>query len=198
MQVKLATFISNKLFVANLLREDDVEIMIYYLENILSFIMIMCPIIIISIFSGQVLESAIYLISFFLGRACAGGYHAKNHLTCFLLSVGTYLLFLFFLNIWRQFDQQIVLVWALVIVTNIIIFIFSPADSPNKRFTEKEKKYYRKKSIGLLFVHNILFVLLSQSYINLYSFSLFYGVFQLAVSVMLARLLDPAMKQSIL
>ena len=88
-----------------------------------------------------------------------------------------------------QVGQPDVFVLVMVVSVNIMLLIFAPADSPNKRFTEKEKKYYKKKSIALLFTYNILYIFFAQNDLAVYEFSLLYGIFQLAVSVMMARLI---------
>lgn len=186
-QAELAKNISNQLLRNGLLQKDDIAVMTYYLENIMSFFEVIGSISIIAFWTRTLPESIIYLVAFFLGRSCCGGYHAKSHLRCYLLSMGTYLLFLLFTELYCQFGQPITVIVILVLDTNILLILFAPTDSSNKRFTAKERQCYRKKSMVLLLLHNVLFILAVQSDLNVYWFAFFYGMFQLAFSVMMVK-----------
>lgn len=94
LQSDLSKYVSKKFLNYGLLQDDDVDVMAYYLENIISLSLVVFSIMGIAIWTDLYKESALYFLTFFIGRHCCGGYHAKTHLRCYILTMGTYLLFL--------------------------------------------------------------------------------------------------------
>ena len=190
LQSDLSIYISQKFLNYGLLQDDDADVMAYYIENIISLSLVILSILGISIVTGLYKESAMYFLTFLGGRYCCGGYHAKTHLRCYMLTMGTYLLFLLLVVEFKNAGEPGIVVGFIVVVANILILLFAPTDSENKRFTKKEKKLYREKSLFLLVVCDLLYV---GALINLFTyslFSLFFAVFQLAISVAIAKMLE--------
>ena len=83
---------------------------------------------------------------------------ARTHLRCYVLSMGTYFLFLL-LNIgFARAGEPFAAVTFMVAAANLFIFIFAPADSENKRFTKKEKRLYRRNSLLFLAGIDLLYI----------------------------------------
>ena len=189
-QSELAMHIANKFLEADIVQRDDAEVMAYYLENIMSMLAFIIPVIIAAICTDMITESVLYLAAFFLGRACCGGYHAKTHISCLLLSLGTYILFLCITQLYYRLGQPLLAIILLVLVSNILIVLFAPADSVNKRFSTKEYLRYRKKSLLILVVQDVVFLLVLFEIIQWTFFAVFFGIFQLAISVGIAKKRD--------
>jgi accessory gene regulator B len=88
-------------------------------------------------------------------RRNAGGYHAKTKTGCYLFSCCYIFVILFLSNVTiNQF-----LLWGLLALSDVIIYVLSPADNENKRLDEKEKEFYRKKARKILILANIVSVI---------------------------------------
>ena len=190
LQSDLSMYISKQFQNYGLLQDDDVDVMAYYLENIISLSLVVLSIIGIAILTGLHKESALYFLTFFAGRYCCGGYHAKTHLRCYLLTMGTYLLFLLLSIGFIKAGEPNIAVSFIIAAANILIVLFAPADSENKRFTKKEKDFYRKKSLFLLVICDLLYIGTLTNLFTDYLFPFFFAVFQLAVSVAIVKMLE--------
>lgn len=187
-QSELAMYIANKFLKADIIQTDDAEVMAYYLENIMSMLTFIIPVTLMAVCTDMVWETGMYLAAFFIGRACCGGYHAKTHLSCLLLSLGTYFLFLCLTQLYCQLGQPLFVIAGMVLISNILIYFFAPADSANKRFSKNEYLKYRKKSLLVLLFQNFLFLLVVFQIVEWTFFAAFFGVLQLAVSVGIAKM----------
>jgi len=183
-------YIAKRFLNYGLLQDDDVDVMAYYLENIISLSLVVFSIMGIAILTGLYKESFLYFLTFFVGRYCCGGYHAQTHLRCYMLSIGTYLLFLLLTIGFGKAGEPSTVTTFIVVVTNIMVLIFAPADSENKRFTKKERNLYRKKSLLLLAVCDALYVWIAASSFVYSFFPIFFAVFQVAVSVTIVKVLE--------
>lgn len=190
LQSDLSIYISQKFLNSGLLEEDDVDVMAYYLENIISLSLVTFSIIGIAILTGLYKESVLYFLIFYVGRHCCGGYHAQTHFRCYMLTMGTYLLFLLVTIGFKNVGNSNVIMIFMITVINVLIFAFAPADSENKRFTKKERRVYRQKSLLLLVCCDLLYAwsLTIPSMYSLYFFSVFFAVLQLAISVTIAKM----------
>lgn len=90
-------------------------------------------------------------------RRSAGGYHAKTKTGCYIFSCCYIFLLLFLFR--ADINQS---VWrSALVVSDLAIFIMSPADNENKRLDGKEQVHYRKKARFLLILANICFIALA-------------------------------------
>ncbi len=190
LQSDLSMYVSKKFLHYGLLQDDDVDVMAYYLENIISSGLVVFSVIGIAFLTGLYQESVLYFCTFFLGRHCCGGYHARTHLRCYVLSMGTYLLFLLLTIGFAKVGEPFAAVTFMVVAANLFIFIFAPADSENKRFTKKEKRLYRRNSLLFLAGIDLLYLGCLTDICMGSFFSVFFAVLQLAVSVAIVKLLE--------
>lgn len=193
-QSELAVCISNKFLEADVIPKDDAEVMAYYLENIMSMLTFIIPVTLVAVCTDMERETVLYLTAFFIGRACCGGYHAKTHTSCLFLSLGTYFLFLCLEQLYCRLGQPLFVIAGMVLTSNILIFFFASADSANKRFSKSEYLKYRKKSLLVSLFQNLLFSLVIFQIVKWTFFAIFFGVFQLAVSVWIAEISDSGQK----
>lgn len=71
--------------------EDDRDVYEYGFHNLYNNIIDVASIVIISVWLNQVPQTILYHISFVFLRNTAGGYHAKTHLQCFIISSAIWL-----------------------------------------------------------------------------------------------------------
>ncbi len=93
-------------------------------------------IVLIGLITQSLLFSGIFLLQFWTVRHFCGGFHAKTHEICRIVTVGTYVLILFLSSL---IDAH----WMLyTIVCNAVTFVtmvlFAPIRHPNKKLTDKE------------------------------------------------------------
>ena len=129
------------------INEEDYEL---YEYAIYSLFFLWSPMIMAIIF-GMILKitikAIIFIIPFMLIRKYSGGYHAKNISVCLVSSC---ILMIIFLIILKYIKVSI----ALNVITcfsALIIAIFSPVDSENRRLEDAEAKRFNKISIIITF-----------------------------------------------
>jgi accessory gene regulator B len=129
------------------INEEDYEL---YEYAIYSLFFLWSPMIMAIIF-GMILKitikAIIFIIPFMLIRKYSGGYHAKNISVCLVSSC---ILMIMFLIILKYIKVSIVLD-VTTCFSALIIAIFSPVDSANRRLEDTEVKRFSKISIIITF-----------------------------------------------
>lgn len=188
--VALANNISLHLRMAGYISKDEEDVVSYYLQGLLSLLSVLLTVGIIAKVTSTVRISCIYYTVFFVGRYCCGGYHAKTSTKCYLLTLITYTFFLIFYKAIYLFSFVHVILFVLLLCSNMIIALFAPADTVNKPFSLKEKRTFRKKSLFFMMVCNLLYIVFQIQTSMLISEKVAFicGFFQLACSVMIAKI----------
>lgn len=178
--------------------KDNYELYEYAVYIILSSLLHVATIVALGLCFNLLIESLMLYFSFVAIRKFAGGYHAKTPLRCYtfsVLAIGIALLLLKLSLDFQGVGVNIIFISFALISLAVIIF-FSPLDSENKTINSKERKIYRKISIGnscVLFVIS-LFLLLFDS---LYGYSIILGVCFSAIVLTMRKLQEIRVKNSI-
>ena len=115
------------------------EIYQYGLELLFSTAVNFILLVLISLFLGHPFSVAAYLVSFVPLRLLAGGYHAKHHWSCILITAVTFFLMASMaLNIQEEDSSAVCM--ATSIASFCILLRYSPIQSGNKPLTVSEKK----------------------------------------------------------
>ena len=189
MYSKISRKITSLLIDIGVIDNKSFEIYEYGFEVILAFAFSTLIIIVFSFMLNRFSETLLYLIGFFSVRAVCGGYHAKHHYSCFGITISTYFLFLFFQHYFSVKTYLNQVVFFTIIVSFIIILVFSPIEHPNNPMTEYRKKRSRFYSVVLSFV---LCVVLGISLLNnriltvICSYAL--GTFWASLAILAARI----------
>ena len=130
----------------DIITEEDLEVYRYSVEILLSSLVVYGSILLLALWGQVLAETIAYYSGFLLLRHSAGGYHARSHGRCILLTLSTYLLAMTVLsaipqNLWMG---AAVLMAALSLGA---IYGFGPVDHVNKPFTLQERKQYRRQSL---------------------------------------------------
>ncbi|BCJ94370.1 hypothetical protein acsn021_19390 [Anaerocolumna cellulosilytica] len=172
MRVSLAERITNQFIESKLIDAEDSEIYTFGLQQggymLLSFITALG----IGLSLGMFLQSMIFLLAYIPLRSYAGGYHEKNQLRCYLLSIimtATVLLTIKFIP-WDGFSFLVVAVAA-----GGIIFFMAPVEDRNKLLSWMEKCVYKRRARYILGVLTVTACLLWRM-----------GSFQSAISIIMA------------
>lgn len=133
---------------AGIVDSGDESLYRYGLELLLSTAINIVLIAIISVAFGHPWAFLPYLISFMPLRSFAGGYHARTHWLCILVSAGLYtisLLFVVLMNLGENVVGCIVVGVAVVITT----WVLAPVSSENKPLSAFERRRSRRISRGI-------------------------------------------------
>ena len=130
--------------------------MVIFLQNILSsssslLFSLIYPIAfasVVGIISGMIMESIVMIIPFMITRKFSGGYHADSFGKCLIISS---IVIAGALLIGKNIYNGVTLN-ALYIVASILLIIFSPIDSINKRLDDDDKMFFKKITIVIVFV----------------------------------------------
>lgn len=125
---------------------SDSEIIAFGLEILFSTIINVTLILAVAFSFGFGLEMIVYLSSFGILRTSAGGYHAKNHLLCFLTYLLLSVIGITAVSLIPE-NTYVIVIAVLFFVSMILIYIFAPTQTPNRPIFPKERIIFRKRSI---------------------------------------------------
>ena len=141
---RLAEFVARKLQHDGIIEMDDKEIYAYAFFMIFSYAFFL----LLSIFMGVVLkiffESILFFIVLCTVRGFAGGIHAKSEKMCTFLTIATIIISEVLIKILTIYDAVAIAV-AVMALSTICIFIFSPLVNKQKNFNYREKIALKKK-----------------------------------------------------
>ena len=124
---KLITTSTNYLVRRQVINEDDRDIYEYGFHALYNNIIDISSIVIISLWLGQIPQSILYHLSFVAIRQSAGGFHAKTHLRCFVMSTAIWLF-----SLWGIFQTSSPAVCiALAGVSLILVWVKAPIEHEN-------------------------------------------------------------------
>lgn len=129
----LAKSLSSYFLSHSFISEKEYHIYTYCFEIILSGIIAWGSIISIAIVTQNTYITILYIFSFFMFRHLAGGYHAKTHLNCYLISLTSYLLFLVISNL-VPIEYYLTISYSFMFIASLILFFLAPIDHKNNPF----------------------------------------------------------------
>lgn len=140
-----------KLLENNIINEEDAEVYEYGLILLIGTLLKIIGFAAVGLITGYMKEIVVFLIFFSGLRIQAGGYHAKSVLNCFLGSLALIGIAIFFVKLIPEYYQPLFIIISLLISV-ILVFIFSPCENENRPLSENERILYRKRSILTLIV----------------------------------------------
>lgn len=160
----------------NVIHDEDKELYKYALHSVLLFV---SPFILagsIGFFVGSVKHGILLILPFIVLRKFSGGYHAKNLSTCILES--SFLLFLYIMLSMRvQCDCKLAIA---TIIASLILIVFSPIDSENRRVDIDERGTYKKLTVFFVILFGVLDVTLFLAGKKIYTICFSVGVLMTA------------------
>ncbi len=189
MYKKISQKISEKFVTLGIISNDDYEIYKYGFELIIALLSTVTSIVLISLLIHKFVETVLYLVGFLCVRAICGGYHAKHHYTCYVITTSTYFLFLI-LNICFYSKPYLNLVTGfMTVVSAILIIAFAPIEHPDNPMTEYRKNKNRFFSLLLsIIICLIHFVSLFSKNMAPYVFNYATGIFLATIAILIAKI----------
>jgi len=141
---KLTRKVIGQLCASGAIQADDRELYEYVLNILLTGALHTLTILAIGVALGMFFECLALFISFFLIRKFAGGFHAQKGWQCYLFTIVTITGILLLIKLLHKHND--IVFYVLLTASVLLIFVLSPVDSPNKPFSENEKKVYHLRS----------------------------------------------------
>lgn len=148
----------DKLVECETIKEEEKELYSYGLQQGLIIIANLFTTILIGFIFDMVWASVFFMTSYLPLRSFAGGYHAKTHFKCYLLSIvltSVVLVAVRFVH-WTSFLNL-----ALVLFAGVIIFILAPVEDRNKPLDQSEIAVY-KKWTRIILMLELFFMILAK------------------------------------
>lgn len=169
---------------ANIIKENERKVYCFGLQLIEEMVFSFCIFLIIGILFGNVLETIVFFGAFAVLRQYAGGFHAKNFISCLAISCCIITTLNLLLTFFTDFTWVIILC---VVVGLPAIFVLSPVDSVYKYINKDEvKKYRRRSAIILLIELGIMLLLVLTSKYSM-AFCVSYAWFVLSALLILGK-----------
>lgn len=169
----------------DVIKKEDIKIYAYGYEILFSEAINWIITIIISIATKSVLKTIVYMISFMQLRESIGGFHAKTHLGCIIISTVVYVLCLFLWS-YTPYEWHRVIIVSGLILHLILVLAIAPVEHPNKPFSEKEAVRFRKKGciLSLIYIDiSLLLMMLPWNICSVYSYAVLLGLLSASVSM---------------
>ncbi len=151
----IAKNITSRFMRNGIINDEKKDVYAYGFELLIGYFVYFVIFTFISALTRTIVESYCFFVGFMLVRKYAGGIHAKTYIRCHVLFELNHLLFI---GAYYFLSEPYLWILLLAVVFSIItIFAFAPVDN-NKRLTENEKKYFKKRSRVYVFIIVIMTV----------------------------------------
>ncbi|MBQ3510590.1 MAG: accessory gene regulator B family protein [Peptococcaceae bacterium] len=179
----IASFFVQKQFIT----KEQLTVYTYCFEFLLSILLFWTSIFLLAWVTGSIIPTLFYYVTFYIFRTAIGGYHAKTHLRCYILSMLTFSLFLIISHVLQFFAVHMFFTLPLLILSGILIWRYAPIEHSNRPFTSQEYLKFRKRSRILLVAFSVVILGLHYStQTQIYGFYVVYGITQAVISLLAA------------
>lgn len=184
----LSSWFALKLIQIGIAKEEEREIYEYSFEVFISTLMIISVISFIAILTNKTLLSFLFVVGFVVTRKTSGGYHAKNHISCFITTVVNYILFLLAITSTSTKHLRIFEL-LLIFISAILILTLAPIEDKNKPLSSDEIKKFRFRSRCFVIIFTLLCFPLSVAGILQYeTLSLIMGIVSVSMYLLLGKI----------
>lgn len=188
---KVAKIITQYLIKKHAIEDDDYQIYHYGLFVLISEIFFWGYCLFVGAVLKIVLPSLLFCAFFFLSHRFAGGFHAKTELHCLIITLSSFLISIIAIKLSVQLNDIFLLVFY--VCCSIILIVLSPADTPQKPLSNKDKILFKKITSLIVAVGFIAIVVLNTNKLYLYSNAITVAVFLQSLSVVCGRLFNKKM-----
>lgn len=185
---KLSQKLTTKLYSNNIIREDELELYNYGLFIVMSEILLFVYCLLVGAVLKIVLPSLLFCALFFLIHRYAGGFHTKTELHCLMITLSSFLISIIAIKLSVQLNDIFLLVFY--VCCSIILIVLSPADTPQKPLSNKEKFLFKKIISLVVVVGLIVIVILATQNMYLYANAIIVAIFLQLLSVVCGRLFN--------
>lgn len=145
----------------NIIRSEDEEIYRFGLEGLLLKSVHYMSYLFIAVLFREMVPFLLFFTAFLLLRKNAGGYHAKTRRRCYIISCATVICVLTAIQMISKWTNAANIAVGLILTADMIVCMEAPVENKNRLLDEEEKKFFRKRCLGLLAAVNVFFWLLN-------------------------------------
>lgn len=169
---QISCYVANIMIENNIIHEKDFDWYVFGTEVFLITVIKFLGLFILASILGLVKEVVVFILAFSSLRIQAGGVHSKSFWKC--LVVTNILVFTSILFVRKLLMKlAIILLPILLILSMILVFKYSPVDTPNKPLDQHGIKKYKKRSATTVIIGSIIIITLATFFRT--SFILRYG-----------------------
>ncbi len=121
--------------------DNEKEVYAYSIEVLLSLLLNIIILSVAAYILNKKLELLIFIIFLSGLRTFAGGYHARTHMECILLSLSFFVISAMCGTYLKQYGE-VILVFG-VIFSILMVFWLAPSETENKPLSKNERKKYK-------------------------------------------------------
>ena len=184
---RMAYFFAEKKFI----KPEEKDIYSYGYEIMISETINWVITFVIAVITQRIMETFFYMLAFMRLRGALGGFHAKSHLGCIVISTAVYVVCLFIL-----YGTPINAYWILAVVGLILhiglVFAIAPVAHTNKPFVNKEEYFkFRKKSYRLSVIYAIVCLVLMTfqwEIFKIYGYAILLGMLSASISMLIEHI----------
>lgn len=174
-----------------IINNKNKDVYLYGFEILISTLVYTLIFFFTALLTNTMLSSFVFWIGFYILRTLSGGYHAKSYLSCHVLFFINHIIFIITLYcIPNQYKALVAII--MIIISTLLVLLFSPVDHPNKPFINNEKQRFKILSnlyiIGVSIIFVVLYVISVELLIN-YSMSFAIGTLSAAISLLSAKII---------
>lgn len=179
---KLSERFTRKLINAELISEEDAEIYSYGFFQFCMMLLNIVTTLFLSIIFQLFVPCIILNMVFIPLRMNAGGHHADSPLKCYINST---IMISSLLAIIKWIPVSLVISVIMVSVSCIVNIIFAPVETENNPLDEIEKSVYRKRTMFILIIEMIAFLISVFVFNNWVSETIALGMFTESLLIIL-------------
>lgn len=141
--------ITKKLVKMQVIDEEDKDLYVYGFQQGFILLINTITVILIGFVFNMVWQSIVFLVTYSVLRAYAGGYHASTQLRCYLFSTGMIILVLYTLS---QIPRNGFICFGITTVSSIIIFMLAPVEDQNKPLSKLEQTVFKERTNCIMLI----------------------------------------------
>ena len=135
--------ITKKLEEVHAIKSEDREIYLYGVKQGFTILLNLITICAISIISKMLWQSILFMAAYIPLRSCAGGYHAKTPVRCYVFSI---ILILAVILAMKYVHFTVFICRIMIGGTSAVILCLAPVEDKNKPLDAEEQRVYRKRT----------------------------------------------------
>lgn len=179
---------TEKLIENQIIGKEDFDLYNYGLFILISETLLFVYCLSVGAVLKNILPSVLFYIFFSLVHRFSGGFHAKTELHCLIITLSFFLISIILIKLSTQLNCITLI--AFYVCCSIILIILSPADTPQKPLSNKEKFLFKKMTSLIIVVGFIVIVALFVKNIYLYANAIVIAVFLQTLSIICGRLFN--------
>ncbi|MBQ7203282.1 MAG: accessory gene regulator B family protein [Eubacterium sp.] len=186
---KLSAHLARTIVNQNKINPDDLELYHYGLFIIISesFLALYC--LLIGIALHIIIQSIVFYFTFFILHRFAGGFHAKTEMHCQIITLSSFLFSMIGIKHSDYFDINVFIISFSICC--ILLLMFAPADTPQKKLNVLEKKRFKVLTfLVLVFFLSTLIILIKCHVNKTIISSMIFAILLETISVLFGRILN--------